>query len=72
MTQTPDAPGDREARFEAMLREVLTTEEEALQRRSAKDLRTVARYRAVGAKERFERSREQGRAARKPRPGKSR
>ncbi len=68
MTQAPDAPGDREARFEAMLREVLTTEEEALQRRSAKDQRTVARYRAVGAKERFERSRARGPKSRRPGP----
>lgn len=61
-------PADDAARFEAMLREVLTTEEEALQHRSAKDLRTVARYRAVGAKERFERSRARGPKSRRPGP----
>jgi hypothetical protein len=62
------APG--EARFEAMLRQVLTTDEEARERRSAKDRRTVARYRAVDAKARSER--ERGPRSRRPEPGKPR
>jgi hypothetical protein len=60
-------PADDKARFEAMLRQVLTTEEEARQRRTAKDRRTVARDRAVDAKARSERERRP--RSRRPGPG---
>ena len=61
MTRPSEATGaqptDVEARFEAMLRQVLTTEEGARERGTAKDRRTVARDRAVDAKARSERDR---------------
>jgi len=65
-------PSDGEARFEAMLREVLTTDEEARERRSAKDQRTVARHLAVGAKTRFEQSRGRPPKSRRREPKESR
>ncbi|HZH53708.1 MAG TPA: hypothetical protein VEZ16_17720 [Microvirga sp.] len=60
MSPKPSDEASDAARFEAMLREVLTTDEEAREHRSAKDLRTVARQRAVGAKAQFANSRERG------------
>ena len=63
-------PSDGKARFEAMLRQVLTTDEAAQEHRSAKDQGTVARHAAAGA--RAKRSRERPARSRRPGPGKGR
>lgn len=50
--------GDTQARFEAMLSQVLTTDEEAQGHRAAKGLRGKARQRADRAKATFEGNRD--------------
>jgi hypothetical protein len=67
----PAVEAEFEAEFEAMLRQVLTTDEEAREHQSAKDLRTVARHLAVGARARCEWSRLRAQRSRRRRPGKN-
>jgi len=49
---------DEQALFEALLTQALGDDEKALVHQAAKDLRNAARLDAVGAKIRFERSRD--------------
>ena len=49
---------DEKARFEAMLAQVLTTDEQARGHRAGKTTRGAARSRAVDAKRRFEANRQ--------------
>lgn len=54
----PKPDEDEQARFEALLAQVLGDDEKALAHRAAKDQRGSARLDAVGAKASFERNRE--------------
>jgi hypothetical protein len=54
---SPTEKPDEKARFEAMLAQVLTTDEEARGHRAEKNTRGAARFRAVDAKRRFEANR---------------
>lgn len=59
---------DAKARFEALLEQVLTTEEEARQHAALKNARGSARQEAVTAKATFEKNRERSPKARKREP----
>jgi hypothetical protein len=59
---------DAEARFEALLAQVLTTDEEARQHAALKSAHGSARQEAVFAKAAFEKNRERPRKSRKPEP----
>jgi hypothetical protein len=64
-----DRPLDeKQARFEAMLSQVLTTDEVARGHRAAKALRGQARQWAVGARAAFERNRDRQPKQRGPQP----
>ncbi len=60
---TTQSPEDAQARFEAMLMQVLTTDERSREHRTAKDRHGVARQKAKVAKARFVQNRDR-------RPGK--
>lgn len=49
---------DPQARFEALLAQVLTTDERAREHEALKNVRGTARHQAVAAKESFARNRE--------------
>jgi hypothetical protein len=66
MTKPPEK--NAEARFEALLAQVLTTDEEARQHVALKNARGSARHEAVVAKAAFEKGRERPRKTRKPEP----
>jgi hypothetical protein len=68
MSGRPDPADTAEARFEAMLSQVLTTDEEAREHEAAKGTRTTARQRAAGAKATSQRNRERALKSRKREP----
>jgi hypothetical protein len=65
---TKPSKEDAKARFEALLSQVLTTDEEARQHAALKNARGSARQEAVTAKATFEKNRERSPKARKRKP----